>query len=366
MLDTDVIVIGAGVVGLAVARKFALEGRETIVLEAETSFGQGISSRNSEVIHAGLYYQPGSLKAKACRQGRDLLYRYCQSRDVAHKKIGKWLVANGKAQEAKLEKILQTALANGCTDLHWVDPSEVALQEPELRATRVLHSPSTGIVDSHGLMLAMLSDIESAGGTVVYASPVLRGEHIRGRLILDVGGVSMCQIRASVVVNASGLESTKVARSLGSYAIPETPRQGFAKGNYFSLIGTPPFNRLIYPVPEEGGLGIHLTLDLQGRARFGPDVEWTNEVTYDVDVARKEKFVNAICTYWPNCDASMLNPDYSGVRPKIGSNSVADFVIQGPGDHGIPELINLYGIESPGLTSCMSLAEEVYRLTIEQ
>lgn len=361
MLKTDVIVIGAGVVGLAIARKFALEGRETIVLEAESSFGQGVSSRNSEVIHAGLYYPPGSLKARVCRLGRDLLYDYCQSRDIAHKKVGKWLVANGETQEAKLEQIRQTAIANGCLDLSWVDAGKVAEREPELRATRVLNSPSTGIVDSHGLMLALLADIENAGGTVVYASPVLNGEFISGKLVLEVGGVSDCKISAPTIVNAAGLESTALATLLGSGKVPDTPTKGYAKGNYFSLSGNSPFGRLIYPVPEPGGLGVHLTLDLQGRARFGPDVQWVDKPSYEVDESRKAQFALAIGEYWPSCDAARLCPDYAGIRPKIGLDGVSDFVIQSKKEHGVPGLYNLLGIESPGLTSCMALAEDVYK-----
>ncbi|NRQ01193.1 NAD(P)/FAD-dependent oxidoreductase [Marinobacterium sp. xm-d-530] len=360
MLKTDVIVIGAGVVGLAVARKFALEGRETIVLEAESSFGQGVSSRNSEVIHAGLYYPPGSLKARVCRLGRDLLYDYCQSRDIAHKKIGKWLVANGETQEAKLEHIRQTAIANGCLDLSWIDAAEVAEREPELRATRVLNSPSTGIVDSHGLMLALLADLENAGGTVVYASPVLKGELSGGKLVLGVGGVSDCKISAPTIVNAAGLESTALATLLGSGKVPDIPKKGFAKGNYFSLSGKSPFARLIYPVPEPGGLGVHLTLDLQGRARFGPDVQWVDKPSYEVDESRKEQFARAIREYWPNCDAKRLSPDYAGIRPKIGRADEPDFCVQDAREHGLPGLVNLFGIESPGLTSSLALAEHIF------
>ncbi len=360
MDSTDVVVIGGGVVGLACARKLAIAGLSTIVLEAESGFGQGESSRNSEVIHAGLYYKPGSLKAKLCRDGRELLYSYCQSRNISHSQLGKWIVANGPAQISQLKKIASTAKANRCNEVFWMSGSEAQEQEPELIAEKVLVSPRTGIVDSHHFMLSLLADLEINGGVFVPKTIVESGKAITDGILLKTGGIDDYEIKAKFVVNSTGIFAPSLAKKFGCQNVPKLPAKGFAKGNYFSLTGKAPFKRLIYPVPEPGGLGVHLTLSLDGQARFGPDVEWIPEVNYIVDSNRKIAFSKEIKKYWRNFDSDRLTPDYAGIRAKVTDQpETSDFVISSAEDNGVPGLINLFGIESPGLTSSLAIAEEV-------
>lgn len=348
-------------VGLACARRLAMAGLETVVLERERSFGQGISSRNSEVIHAGLYYQPGSLKGKLCRAGREQLYAYCESRHVHHKKVGKWVVASSVEQLPALEEIAKKAKANRCGEVLMIDGDYARNIEPELRCVAALSSPLTGIVDSHGLMTALLGDFENAGGVLALCSSVDSGRIENSTITLSVQGLESSAINAKFIVNAAGLDAPLIAERITGFPDHLVPRRSFAKGTYFTLSGKSPFQRLIYPVPESGGLGVHLTLDLQGQARFGPDVEWVDVPDYAVESAKSEKFFQAIKTYWPRCDMARLQPGYAGVRPKLGTSEsfLDDFVIQSSETHGITGLVNLFGIESPGLTSCLAIADEV-------
>lgn len=357
----DTIVVGAGVIGLACARRLALAGLETVVLEKESRFGQGISSRNSEVIHAGLYYDPASLKARLCREGREQLYAYCQTRHVDHRRTGKWVVATQPSQVGKLEALRDNAFRNGVVDVQMVDGREARALEPELTCVAALASPSTGIVDSHGLMTALLADFENAGGTIVYRAPVLGGRMNSGGIEVTLDDAEKTQIQAGRLINCAGLDAPVLAFRLEGFPADHVPRRSFAKGTYFSLSGKSPFSRLIYPLPEPGGLGVHLTLDIQGQARFGPDVQWVAAPEYAVDSSRIADFVRAIRQYWPACAPERLNPAYVGIRPKLGSPEAPaqDFVIQDEDTHGVPGLVNLFGIESPGLTSCLSLADEV-------
>ncbi len=362
----DAIVIGAGVVGLAIARALALGGHETIVLERADAIGTGTSSRNSEVIHAGIYYATDSSKARLCVRGREQLYRFCEQRGIAHRRCGKLIVATSGAQRPALDAIAARAARNGVADLRRVDARELQRLEPALDAVAGLVSPSTGIVDSHGLMLALQGEIEAHGGAVVLRSPASRVTTGAGVHVVHVGGAAPVELAAPVVVNAAGLWAGAMAARIDALAPTNRPSLALAKGNYFALAGRAPFSRLIYPLPEPGGLGIHLTLDLAGQARFGPDVEWLDHadpaaVDYRVDPARGARFEASIRRYWPGLPAGALQPAYSGVRPKLNRADAADadFLIQGPAEHGIAGLVNLYGIESPGLTSCLALAEEV-------
>ena len=359
--SVDAFVIGAGVVGLACARRLAMAGLETVVLERERHFGQGISSRNSEVIHAGLYYQPGSLKAKSCRTEWERLYDYCKSRHVNHQRVGKWVVASSTGQLAALEQIASRAKANGCDEVLMIDGDYATSLEPELRCVAALSSPSTGKFDSHGLMTALLGDLGNAGGVLALCSSVESGEIGSSAIALNVQGQESSTISARFVINAAGLDAPLIAERIAGFPDDLVPRSCFAKGSYFTLSGKSPFQRLIYPVPESGGLGVHLTLDLQGQARFGPDVEWIQVPDYTVDSAKTEIFFQAIKTYWPRCDKARLQPGYAGVRPKLGTPEefADDFVIQSSETHGIGSLVNLFGIESPGLTSCLAIADEV-------
>ena len=359
-MDTvDCIVVGAGVIGLAVARRLAMDGRATLVLERHESFGQETSSRNSEVIHAGIHYPAGTLKASLCVRGREALYEYCASRGIGHRRCGKLIVAVGDEQRSELERILQAARINGVDDLQWLERGDVLELEPELRCVAALSSPSTGILDSHALMLALLGDAEAHGAMLVPRTPVaeLRPEG-RSVVVLAEGGG---QVAATSVINCAGLEAPAVARSIKGFPSGFVPRAYLAKGSYFGLDRRPPFARLIYPVPEPGGLGVHLTLDLDGRARFGPDVEWVDRIDYRVDPARAVKFYGAIRRYWPALPDGALVPGYSGIRPKIvgPGEPAADFRIEGPAAHGVPGIVNLFGIESPGLTAALAIADYV-------
>jgi L-2-hydroxyglutarate oxidase LhgO len=364
----DAVVVGTGVIGLAMAREIAARGLETIVLEAESGIGNGISSRNSEVIHAGLYDEPGSLKARLCVAGRPLLYAYCESRGVPHRRCGKLVVATSPAQVERLRAIARRAAENGVDGLRWIEASEARQLEPALHCLAALHSTVTGIIDSHALMLAYLGDLERAGGSLALQSPLLGATAVRGGFVLQVGGEAPLEIEAGVLVNAAGLHAPALARRIAGLAAADVPSPRFAKGNYYALAGRAPFSRLVYPVPEPGGLGVHLTLDLAGQARFGPDVEWLEtaspeDIDYAVDARRSAGFYGAIRRYWPELKDGALAPAYSGVRPKLAGpgEAAADFMLQGPQDHGIAGLMNLYGIESPGLTASLAIAAEAAR-----
>ena len=354
-------VAGAGVIGLAVARALALAGREVVVLEAAEAIGTETSSRNSEVIHAGIYYPAGSLMARFCVAGRQALYAYCSERGVPFQKCGKLIVATSPDEAERLPAIAARAAANGVADLELLSASEARSLEPALSTAGALSSPSTGIVDSHAFMLSLLGDAENAGATLVLNTPVLGGVATEDGIALSIGGADPIDLRCRLFVNSAGLHAPSLARRIAGLRPDLVPQTWFAKGNYFSLSGKAPFSRLIYPVPVPGGLGVHLTLDLSGQARFGPDVEWVDDMNYDVDPARGESFYAAIRRYWPALPDGALLPAYSGIRPKIVPPAVAtqDFMLQGPAAHGIPGLINLFGIESPGLTSALAIADHV-------
>ena len=403
------IVIGAGVIGLAVARALARAGREVVVLESAAGYGSGISSRNSEVIHAGLYGEPDALKTRLCVRGRQLLYRYCETRHVAHQRCGKLLVATRPDDVAKLQAIAERAAANGVHDLRWLAADEARRLEPELACVAALHSPSSGIVDSHGLMTALLGDAEAAGALLAVSSPFAQAERTAQGWVLATGGAEPFEMAADWLVNCAGLDAQAVARCMsppgrpkgeyrsaqhegtpvsphgrpkGSYRSAKhegAPASGFdaahipalhlAKGNYFSLAARPPFRQLVYPMPVDGGLGVHLTLDLGGQAKFGPDVQWlpasavgaTHAIDYAVDASRGQAFEAEIRRYWPGLPAGALQPAYSGVRPKLSGpgQPAADFHIAGPRQHGCAGVVQLFGIESPGLTSALAIAELV-------
>jgi L-2-hydroxyglutarate oxidase LhgO len=364
----DAVVVGAGAVGLAVARELALRGKETIVLEAGPGIGGGTSSRNSEVIHAGLYDAPGSAKATHCVAGREALYRYCESRGVGHRRCGKLVVAATPAQVGTLKSIAARATANGVTGLRWLSGAEARALEPALRGEAALLSTVTGIIDSHALMLAYQGDLEGAGGAVVLRTPLQGAAIADDGFVLQVGGAAPQDLRAGLLVNAAGLHSQALARRIAGLDPARVPRPWFAKGNYFALAGRSPFSRLIYPVPEPGGLGVHLTLDLADQARFGPDVEWldvdsADAIDYAVDPARAAPFYAAVRRYWPGLADGALVPAYSGVRPKLQGpgGAASDFMLQGPEAHGVAGLVNLFGIESPGLTASLAIAAEVTR-----
>ncbi|MBF5006698.1 NAD(P)/FAD-dependent oxidoreductase [Diaphorobacter caeni] len=361
--SVDCVVIGAGVVGLAVARALALQGREVLVLEAANAIGTETSSRNSEVIHAGIYYAQGSLKARLCVRGKDMLYAYCGERGIAHRRCGKLIVATSEQQRAKLDSIARHAAANGVHDMQWLSADEARALEPSLHCVAALLSPSTGIVDSHGLMLSLLGDVENHGGALALQSPVSGAEcRPDGILVRAVDGT---ELLANTVVNAAGLHAPDLARRFVGLAPEHVPKAFYAKGNYFTLGGKAPFTHLIYPVPEAAGLGVHLTLDLGGQAKFGPDVQWVDGPgDLVVDPARGEAFYGEVRKYWPDLPDGSLSAGYAGIRPKISGpeDAAADFVIQGPQVHGIAGLVNLFGIESPGLTSSLAIGEHVAQL----
>ncbi|AAQ57814.1 NAD(P)/FAD-dependent oxidoreductase [Chromobacterium violaceum] len=356
MERVECVVIGAGVVGLAVARAQAQAGREVVIVEAEPAMGLHASSRNSEVIHAGLYYPAGSMKARLCVAGRDALYRYCAERAIPHRRLGKLIVASRESQLARLDALEAQARANGVADIRRLTASEARALEPALDCAAALLSPSTGIVDSHALMLSLLADAEAAGAQLALASPVEGGEVTPDGVALRVAGMALLAKR---VVNAAGLFAPDVARAIAGLRADSIPQARYARGVYFSLQGRAPFSRLVYPLPEAGGLGSHLTLDLAGQARFGPDVEWVDGVDYRVDPARADAFYRAVRAWWPQLPDGALAPGYAGIRAKIAGPGQpdADFVIQGPAVHGAPGLVNLFGIESPGLTSCLAIAD---------
>ncbi|HEY7382172.1 MAG TPA: NAD(P)/FAD-dependent oxidoreductase [Beijerinckiaceae bacterium] len=360
METVDTVVIGAGVVGLAAARSLALAGREVLVLEAADAIGTETSSRNSEVIHAGIYYPKGSLKAALCVAGKQALYAYCAERGIAARPLGKLIVAIDEEQTAGLALIRRAAEANGVTDLSWIGAAELERLEPSVRGVAALLSPSSGIVDSHALMLALQADIENNGGMVVFTSPLGGGEVTDEGIRLWVGGAEPIELLARRVVNAAGLWATAIAERLDGFPKKRIPPAYFARGVYFGLAGVrAPFRRLIYPIPEPGGLGIHATIDLAGQVRFGPDVEWVERPSYEVDPGRAARFYTAIRTYWPSLPDGALEPAYAGVRPKVTGpgEPAGDFIIQGPRQHGCAGLVNLFGIESPGLTASLAIGD---------
>ena len=360
MESVDAVVVGAGVVGLAVGRALALQGREVLVLEQAHAIGTGTSSRNSEVIHAGIYYPHGSLKARLCVAGKDMLYAYCTARGIGHRRCGKLIVATRTQQLAELESIRTMAAANGVTDLRLLSRDAARALEPALECVGALLSPSTGIVDSHALMLALLGDMEHAGGTLALGSGLVSGRcGTQGIELLAADGT---QLRAAVVVNAAGLHAPLLARRFDGLDAACVPTPFYAKGNYFALAGRSPFSRLVYPVPEGAGLGVHLTIDLAGQARFGPDVQWVDAPDdLVVDPARGDGFYAQVRRYWPALPDGALVPGYAGMRPKLqpAAHGPADFVIQGPRQHGVAGLVNLFGIESPGLTASLAIAQQV-------
>jgi L-2-hydroxyglutarate oxidase LhgO len=364
MDKVECVVIGAGVIGLAVARRLAQAGREVIVLEAAEGIGTVTSSRNSEVIHAGIYYAAGSLMARMCVAGKHALYEYCSGHGIPHRNCGKLIVATTPKETLKLQSIRAHAEANGVLDLQTLSGDDARALEPALNCDAALLSPSTGIIDSHAFMLALRGDAEDAGAAFAFHAPLLRARAFADRIELDAGGSAPISLECGLLVNAAGLTAPAVARSIDGMPIGLIPSAYLAKGNYFSCSARAPFSRLIYPVPEPGGLGVHLTLDMAGQARFGPDVEWVDTIDYAVDPARAERFYPAIRRYWPALPDGALMPSYSGMRPKIVPPAVAvqDFLIQGPRDHGIGGLINLFGIESPGLTSSLAIADHVGEL----
>jgi len=361
--EVEAVVVGAGVIGLAAARALALAGHEVIVLEKAYTIGFETSSRNSEVIHGGLYYPKGSLKAVSCVEGRHRLYDYCRDHGVPHSRLGKLIVATEEAEIPGVERIEAAARANGVEDLEWLSASEAQRLEPELRCVRALLSPSTGIVDSHALMLAYQGEAEAAGAFIAFRAPVLSGRVLPDGFELSVGGDDPATIRCQLLVNAAGLYAPALALAIEGVPRGTIPPGYFCRGCYFTLAGKTPFRRLIYPVPVPGGLGVHITLDLAGQARFGPDVEWIGEIDYSVDPRRADSFYDAVRRYWPGLRDGALQPGYAGIRPKIsGPNEpAADYLVQGPAANNVPGLVNMYGIESPGLTSSLPLADEALR-----
>lgn len=354
-------VVGAGVVGLAVVRELALAGHQVLVLESEGAIGTGTSSRNSEVIHAGIYYPPDSLKARLCVAGRRALYDYCAARGVAHRKLGKFIVGTEPQHVTRLDALLANARANGVEGIDWIDVALASAAEPALRCTSALHSRETGIVDSHGLMLALQGDLESAGGLVALNAPLQSATRRGDGWVLATGGAAPFVLGCDWLINCAGLHAQQVAATIEPLDGRHIPPRHLARGCYFTLAGRAPFARLIYPVPADGGLGVHLTLDLGGQARFGPDVEWIDTIDYRLDARRAEAFYSEIRAYWPGCPDHALRPAYAGIRPKLSGpgEPARDFMIDDARTHGVPRLINLFGIESPGLTASLAIGEEV-------
>jgi L-2-hydroxyglutarate oxidase LhgO len=356
----DCVVVGAGVVGLAVAREMALKGREVLVLEAASAIGTGISSRNSEVIHAGVYYEHYSLKARLCVQGKSLLYQYCLDRQINHKRCGKLIVATQAGQVAQLQAIKDKASRNGVTDLVLLPSEEARSLEPALFCEAALFSPSTGIIDVHGLMLALRGDLENAGGVIAFNSPLVHATCAAKEIQLTTKDET--KLIARTVINSTGLAAPSLAKEFIGLDESYIPQDYYAKGNYFTLKGKAPFSHLIYPLPSTAGLGVHLTLDLGGQAKFGPDVEWVESPDdLTVNPKRGEDFYAEVRKFWPALKDHSLQPGYAGIRPKINDRhqTPKDFCIQGPLQHGVPGLVNLFGIESPGLTSCLAIGDYV-------
>lgn len=368
MEQVDCVVVGAGVVGLAVAREMALQGRETILLERENAYGTISSARNSEVIHAGIYYPQDSLKAKLCVEGNRLLYQYCRSHQVDTQACGKLIVATDDSQLDDLQAILYKAKQNQVPDIQMISGFQARVLEPQLQCEAALLSATTGIVDSHGLMRSLLGGFEDAGGMIAYQSPFIGakpiGENAKGGFELHIGGNDGMHIQTKLLINCAGLSAPAIAQKIEDLSKEQIPKAFFAKGNYFSLSGKSPFKHLIYPIPEPGGLGVHLTLDMGGQAKFGPDVEWLDineegQIDYKVNPKRGDDFYEAVRRYWPGLKDQSLQPDYSGVRAKIvpPNTPAGDFCFNTPKDHGLEGLFNLYGFESPGLTSSLAIAK---------
>ena len=357
----ECVIVGAGVIGLALARRLARAGREVVVLEEAEAIGTVTSSRNSEVIHAGIYYPAGSWMARMCVAGKQALYRYCNDHGIPFRNCGKLIVATTPEETTKLVAIRAHAEANGVADMQTLAGEAARALEPALKCDAALLSPSTGIIDSHAYMLSLRGEAEKQGAAFAFQTPLLRARAQAGRIELEAGGESPMTLECEILINAAGLNAPAVARAIEGMPVEKIPVAYLAKGNYFSCSARAPFSRLIYPVPEPGGLGVHLTLDMAGQARFGPDVEWIDAIDYTVDPSRAARFYPAIRKYWPTLPDGALTPAYSGIRPKIVPPAVArqDFVMQGPTEHGVAGLINLFGIESPGLTSSLAIADHV-------
>jgi len=362
--DVDCVVIGAGVVGIAVARAFQLRGKEVVLVEKSATFGSETSSRNSEVIHAGIYYEPGSLKARLCVRGNELLYEYCNSRRIRHRRIGKLIVATTLAEETTLGKYLTRATLNGVDDVSYIQRADIERMEPLVRARLAIFSERTGIIDSLHLMQSLLGEFQDAGGTFVTHAEVSRGMPCIDGITLEIIDKTRSHVRAQTVINSAGLHSPQMANRIDGFPKDKIPESHFAIGHYYTLSGPSPFNRLIYPIANNGGLGIHATISLEGEVRFGPDVRWREYVDYSFDDSRKASFFEAIETYFPSIRGKTLTPGYTGIRPKLFGPTCPeqDFVVQTSVEHGIPGLVNLFGIESPGLTACLAIAEHVAAL----
>jgi L-2-hydroxyglutarate oxidase LhgO len=363
----DALVVGAGVIGLAVARELALAGHEVVVIDRAEGIGTATSSRNSEVVHGGLYYPPGSLKARLCVEGREALYRYCEQHGVAHRRCGKLVVAVDDAEVAGLQALHAHALANGVADAHLIDGAAARALEPALRCVAALHSPSTGIVDSHGVMLALQGDAEDRGAVLALHSPFEGAVVTRDGFDVWVGGAQPMRLTTRMLVNAAGLHASTVARHIVGLEARHVPATRWCRGHYFALGGRAPFSRLVYPMHNSAGLGVHFTLDLGGQGRFGPDVDWLADGVgedYTVDSTRIAGFEREIRRYWPGLRDGALAPAYSGIRPKLvgPGEPAADFRIDGPAQHGVPGLVNLFGIESPGLTASLPVASRAASL----
>lgn len=361
MDKVDTIIIGAGIVGLAIARSVARQGRDVLILEAEGAIASITSARNSGVLHAGLHYKVGSLKARLCVEGRRKLYDYCVERGIPHRRCGKLVVATDEAQLEALHELYAVGIANGVEDLRLLTAAEAQQFESEVFCVAAIHSPASGIIDVHHYAMALLGEAESYGAMLALHSPVIGGEVTTDGFILEIGGATPSRIACSTLINAAGLGAQKVAQQLTGLSADTIPPQALAKGNYFSLTGRQPFSMLIYPVPVLGSAGLHAGCDMAGRVRFGPDIEWVDHVDYQVDPSRQVLFETAVRRYWPSLPDGALIPDYCGIRPKLAKagHHDTDFIIQGDGEHHVPGLINLYGIESPGLTSSLALGDRI-------
>ena len=360
----DCVVIGAGVVGLAIARTLAMNGREVIVVESESAIGTATSSRNSEVIHAGIYYTQGSLKGTLCVRGKGLLYDYLERHGVDHRRCGKLVVATSESEVKVLHDVVEKAAANGCTELDWLNGHDALALESELNCLAALSSPTTGIIDSHGYMLSLQGELEAHGGWVALESPLIDGEVHASGIVLRIGGLEPMEVLCNTVINSAGLNAQGAANNLRGLAKQHIPPRYLCKGNYFALTGKAPFSQLVYPVPGTASLGCHYTRDLGGQGRFGPDAEWLDTINYDVDPSRGDSFYEQIRRYWPGLKDGALSPSYCGIRPKLQAPGGApeDFRIDGPAHHGVKGLVNLYGIESPGLTASLAIGEHVLTL----
>lgn len=361
-MQLDCVVIGAGVIGLAIAARLAQQGREVVLLEKESSFGMATSSRNSEVIHAGIYYEPGSLKAQHCVRGRHLLYKYCEDRRIPHRKIGKLIVAVTEDEIKTLEGYRRTATQNGVYSLEWLSQQALHEKEPMVRGVGALWSPETGILDSHEFMKSLLADFEGSGGMFIRKTKVVGGAVSKKEKLLVIEDETQSTLKVKTLINAAGLQATEVAEILHSKSSEiRIPKTHYAIGHYYTMAGQSPFRHLVYPVAQKGGLGVHVTLDLNGATRFGPDVRWIDSINYDFSDSRRNDFVAAIQRYFPALDPSALVAGYTGIRPKIGGpdRPNVDFEIWTEKDHGIEGLIHLFGLESPGLTASLSIAETV-------